>query len=115
MGDFSLPTSRFQHVHIDIVGLLPTSDSFRYCFTAVDRFTRWPEAIPLQDITAGTVAQALLSGWIARYGYPQTIITDQGRQIESLLFNSLANMCGIRLSRTTAFHPAANGLVERML
>ena len=23
-------------------------------------------------------------------------------------------MCGIRLSRTTAFHPAANGLVERM-
>jgi len=46
--------------------------------------------------------------------FPQTITTDQGRQFESLLFHSLANMCGIRLSRTTAFHPAANGLVERM-
>jgi hypothetical protein len=26
----------------------------------------------------------------------------------------MATMCGIHLSRTTAFHPAANGLVERM-
>jgi cleavage and polyadenylation specificity factor subunit 1 len=108
LGDFALPTSRFQHVHIDIVGPLPTSDGFKYCLTAVDRFTRWPEAIPLQDITAETVARVLLSGC------PRTITTDQGRQFESQLFHSLANMCGIHLSRTTAFHPAANGLVERM-
>jgi len=114
LGDFAVPTSRFQHLHIDIVGPLPTPDSFRYCLTAVDHFTRWPEAIPLQDITAETVAHALLSGWITHYGCPHTITTDQGRQFESQLFHSLAKMCGIHLSRTTAFHPAANGLVERM-
>lgn len=68
----------------------------------------------MQDITAETVARALLSGWITRYGCPQTITTDQGRQFESQLFHALANVCGIHLSRTTAFHPAANGLVERM-
>ena len=74
----------------------------------------WPEAIPLQDITAETVAQALISGWIARYVCPQTITTDQGRQFESQLFHSLASISGIHLSRTTAFYPAANGLVERL-
>ena len=38
LGDSALPTSRFQHVHVDIVGPLPTSDGFRNCLKAVDRF-----------------------------------------------------------------------------
>jgi cleavage and polyadenylation specificity factor subunit 1 len=46
-------------------------------------------------------------------GCPRTITTDQGRQFESQLFRSLASMCGIQLSGTTAHHPAAKGLVER--
>jgi cleavage and polyadenylation specificity factor subunit 1 len=54
-----------------------------------------------------------LTGWISRFGCPQTITTDQGRQFESQLFHSLASLCGIHLTRTTAYHPATNGLVER--
>jgi len=92
-----LPTSRLQHVHVDIVGPLQTSDGFRYCLMAVDRFTLWPETIPLPDISAEMVARALLSGWITRFGCPQTITTDQGRQFESQLFHSLATLCGIHL------------------
>jgi hypothetical protein len=89
------------------------SAGFIYCLTAVDRFTRWPEAIPIPDITAETMARALLTGWISHLGCPETITTDQGRQFESQLFHSLAKLCGIQLSRMTAHHPAANGLVER--
>ena len=85
----------------------------RYLLTCVDRFTRWPEAIPMVDIRAETVADAFFSGWIARYGTPATITTDRGAQFESKLWDSLCNQFRIIRNRTTSYHPQSNSMVER--
>ena len=112
-GKFTEPTERFDHIHFDIVGPLQYADDFRYLLTCVDRFTCWPEAIPIVDIRAETVADAFFSGWIARFGTPATITTDRGAQVKSKLWDGLCNQFGIVRNRTTSYHPQSNGMVER--
>ena len=114
LGTFTLPDARFSHVHIDIVGPLPPSEGNNYILTCVDRYTRWPEAIPIPDVTAETVARTFVARWVAMFGTPSTITTDRGRQFESALFHELTNLLGTTRIRTTSYHPASNGLVERL-
>lgn len=114
LGHFSSPTSRLTHAQIDIIGPLPPCAGYQYCLTAIDRYTRWPEAWPMSGITADEVASTFVAGWISRFGVPAVLTTDQGRQFESDLFRRLTDMCGTKRIRTTSYHPCANGLVERM-
>lgn len=107
-------SDRMQHLNVDIIGPLTISeDGYRYCVTLIDRGTRWPEAFPIKDITAETVAKVIYEGWITRYGCPSRLTTDQGRQFESQLFNDLLKYLGVQRIRTTSYHPQANGMVER--
>ncbi|CAF4886757.1 unnamed protein product [Pieris macdunnoughi] len=106
-------SDRFGHLHVDIVGPLIYCEGFRYIVTMVDRKTGWPEAYPVNDISAETVADIMYSGWISRFGCPIHITTDQESTFLSQLFTHLTRRMGINKFRTTAYHPQANGLVER--
>ena len=113
LASFPIPDARFDFVHIDIVRPLPPSHGYTYLLTCVDRYTRWPEAIPLSTITSEVVTRAFISGWISRFGVPSTIVTDRGRQFESHLWTNVMALLGTKRSRTTSYHPQGNGMVER--
>lgn len=112
-GTYEQTNLRFEHINVDIVGPLPPSGNFQYVLTIIDRFSRWPEAISIENQTAQTVAKALIENWFSRYGVPARITTDQGRQFESALFNQLSKTIGCHHYRTTSYHPQSNGLIER--
>jgi cleavage and polyadenylation specificity factor subunit 1 len=113
ISTLTMPRQKFCNVHMDLIGPLPPSEGMRYCLTLIDRFTRWSEVIPLENIEAKTIVRALFDNWIARYGVPTSIVTDQGRQFTSHEFKTFCNFMGIIHNKTTSFHPQSNGLVER--
>ena len=112
LGDFATPDNGFDDIHVDIVKMPLVRDK-QYCLTVIDRFSRWPTALPMADMHAETVAKALVEGWICMFGTPRMISSDQGTQFESALFTALSNLIGAQRTRTTPYHPQANGMVER--
>ena len=110
---FPSPDERFEHVHIDITSLLPPCEGYTYLLTCTHHFSRWCEVLPMANIEAHTTTKTFMAGWMFRFGVPAVIITDRGRQFESNLFGKLMKLLGSKRTRTTAYHPESNSLVER--
>nr|CAH8870258.1 unnamed protein product [Trichobilharzia regenti] len=101
-------------VQIDLVGPLPvTSRNNNYILVMVDHFTKWCEAIAIPQIDAVTIAESIFDHWVSRWGAPLQLHSDRGSNFESIVVSELCRIMGIRKTRTTAYHPQGNGLVER--
>ncbi|BHF59421.1 hypothetical protein SprV_0100237800 [Sparganum proliferum] len=50
---------------------------------------------------------------MSNFGVPATVATDRGSQSKSTLFRELTSLLSTNRTRTTAYHPQANGLFER--
>lgn len=104
-----------ERVHIDFMGPFPiTTSGNKYVLMVVDQFTKWLECYPLPNQTAETVAKTMVNQFFARFGIPLIIHSDQGTNFESKLFQAVCELLKITRTRTTPYHPASNGQIERM-
>lgn len=106
---------RCERIAADLAGPFPKSGNGNmYILVVADYFSKYTEIYPLPIIEAETIADAVFRGWIKRYGCPYEVHTDQGSQFESQLFSQLCEILCISKTRTTAFHPRSDGMVERL-
>lgn len=104
-----------ERVAVDIAGPFPrTAAGDRFICVAMDYFTKWPEAYPLPDHEAATVASVLVSEYFARFGVPEELHSDQGREFEVAVFTECCSLLGLRKTRTTPLRPQSDGMVERL-
>ena len=106
--------SRLHTLHTDLVGPLEESDGFKYVLTLRDRVTGFMAAAPIKNKASLTVVDAFKRNFIGILGIPSVIISDNGREFNSNVFKEFCDQLGIRHKFTCAYHPQANGAVERV-
>jgi hypothetical protein len=107
------PSWPFAVWEVDILGPFPRAvGGYRFLFVAIDKFTKWPEATPVISITQGA-AVSFLKSIVCRFGVPSRIITDNGTQFKSWLFQEYCEGIGTQLCFASVAHPRSNGQAER--
>jgi len=91
-----------ERVAVDLIGpIFPATErGNKYIVTMMDYATRYPEAVPLKDIQAETVAEALVN-MFTRVGVPNEILSDQGSQFLSAVMKEMCRLLSLKQLVTT--------------
>ena len=105
---------RFSVLNIDSLGPLILDQGYRHILVLIDRFTYYTMIIPVTDIQAATLARAIMSHWLTKFGSPQQIICDRSQSFLGHAFSKMLEIMGVTLTPITAFSPWKNGFCERI-
>jgi site-specific DNA-cytosine methylase len=99
---------------VDLAGDFPvTARGYKYVFIAVEHFSKHVELVPLRDKTPAETAAAMTEV-LCRFAAPAEVITDGGGEFEDQ-FDQLLQACFVDHRLTSAHHPQANGMAERVV
>ena len=102
----------WSQVGIDIMTMKKVGE-YRYLITGMDYFSKNLEMRALKTKLAREVAQFIYEDIICRWGSPDVIITDQGREFCNAINDELMERAHCKHRITSSYHPQSNGLVER--
>ena len=74
-----------------------------------DHFNKYAQAYVTPKKTAIVVAHTLWENFLVHYGWPEKILTDQGKSFENNLFQELCNLAQVKKLHTSPCHPETNG------
>ncbi|GFY14556.1 retrovirus-related Pol polyprotein from transposon 412 [Trichonephila clavipes] len=97
-------------VTLDLLGPYPVSRvrRNRYVLVITDHFSKVAEIIPLKKASARVIADNFFDNYISRFGAPIKLISDNGPQFISDIFENLSESLGIRHVKTVVYRPQAN-------
>ena len=112
-----LPNGPGITVSVDYFGPLPlTPRGNVHILLFTERFSLRADmfAVSAANFTAAGTADILLNECIPLWGWPVTLLSDNGQQFTSKLATIVYDRVGIRKVNTSAYHPCTNGGVERV-
>ena len=113
IGRYADSSGRFQNIHLDLWGPVPPNSGYKYLFTCIDRYTRYPIVVPLTDAKTETVMEAYMLHVVAHWGPARTCVTDRGGQFTNSRWSDLMTSLNTRHVTTMSYNPRSNGAIER--
>lgn len=104
----------FEKICIDITGPLPECKGYRYILGVIDVFSRYIMLIPLKGIKSKQVINKLFKRWIAIFGMPKIIHSDNGSQFRNNFMEDFCKVLKINQTFASPYYHQGNGLVERI-
>lgn len=102
----------FERIGIDLIFGLPlTNEGFHGICVITEYLTRFPWAKPIKSKTAEEIATVLLE-YIATFGPPGELLSDQGREFLNETVEKLITGLGVEHRVTSSYSPRTNGLTE---
>ena len=89
-----------------------SKDKKTHLLVALDKFTKWVEAKPVSKCDAATTVQ-FIKKIIFRFGFPHSIITDNGTNLSKGEMEDFCQREHTRLDIASVAHPQSNGQAER--
>ena len=102
----------WKQIGVDMMTMEKTPDGYRYVLSFICYFSKWVELWALKTKNGDEVAEKCFQ-LICRYGCPSIHITDRGREFINHFSKRLHELTAVNHRITSAYHPQANGLVER--
>ncbi|XP_061745073.1 uncharacterized protein K02A2.6-like [Nerophis ophidion] len=107
---WEFPEEPWQRVHINFAG--PVEGCM--LLVCVDAHSKWPE-VAIMKTTTTTKTIERLGEIFSRFGYPLQLVSDNGPQLVSQEMTTFLEANGVQHIRCAPFHPATNGLAERIV
>jgi hypothetical protein len=111
--DVQLPTRPNQRVHVDLFGPLKNTDKDKeHILVITDAFTKFVQLVPIPNKESSTTADAILDGWIYKFGVMETIVSDGGLEFCNSLQTKIWEKLNINHTTTSPYWPRTNGQAE---
>ncbi|SYW74704.1 uncharacterized protein UHO2_01570 [Ustilago hordei] len=109
------PDRPWGSISLDFIEGLPPSKGYDSFLVIVDRLTKFAILAPTYQMVTAKQTAVLLWGHLVRhFGYPDHMVSDQGRQFISGAWKAFADQMGMKHSLSTAYHPQTDGQTERV-
>nr|XP_027124338.1 uncharacterized protein LOC113741048 [Coffea arabica] len=99
---------------MDVIGTIDPSASngHRFILVAIEYFTKWVEAASYKHVTKKVVSDFLRNNIICRFGVPETLITDNAKNLNNDMVDGLCEQFKIKHRNSAIYRPQMNGAVE---